>query len=238
MSIIEQFEKAIAEYTGAPYTVALDSCTSGIYSSLRFFKPDKIVLPKQTFISVYTYSLFSKTKVEFDDIFWDGMYKIDPTTIYDCAKTLTQNMYIPGSVMCLSFGREKPLSITDHHGNLRGGMILTDNKDLVDFTREIFDTSRPRAMNCERCFFNYDVNFSMKESEAKLGYKLFTEKLESDDPVFAAKDSVTSSGYPDLSQYKLLKVKNKIKILSHPDDPENKWILENARYINKYRYLD
>ena len=132
---VTQFENTIADYTGASYAVALDSCTSSVYNCLK-----------------YTYSLFAKCKVSFSDESWDDMYQIDDTPILDCAKCLFEGMYVPGSAMCLSFGREKPLSITDNRWGLRGGMILTDNLDLVNFVRSGIDQTVKRTQNSERCF--------------------------------------------------------------------------------------
>ena len=43
--IITQFENTIAQYTGAPYAVALDSCTSSVYNCLKFYNPKSITLP-------------------------------------------------------------------------------------------------------------------------------------------------------------------------------------------------
>ena len=42
---------------------------------------------------------------------WKGIYQLTPFPIYDSAKRLTSNMYIPGSIMCLSYHIKKPLKI-------------------------------------------------------------------------------------------------------------------------------
>ena len=230
---IEQFENVIAEYTNSPYAVGLDSCTSGIFHSLKYFDATTIILPKRTFISVYTHALLARCKVTFSDIPWNGTYRIQPTDIYDCAKRLKPNMYAPGAVMCLSFGKDKPLSIANKTGRYRGGMVLTDDKDLADYLRTVSDTTKPRSINSERSFFEHDPNCSMLDIEAKTGLELFEE----DPPVEDAPDA-THTHYPDLSQYKMVKIKNRVQIISHPtDDDHYDWILENAKYINKKRYV-
>ena len=223
---VTQFENTIADYTGASYAVALDSCTSSVYNCLKFYDPGSIVLPKRTFISIYTYSLFAKCKVSFSDESWDDMYQIDDTPILDCAKCLFEGMYVPGSAMCLSFGREKPLSITDNRWGLRGGMILTDNLDLVNFVRSGIDQTVKRTQNSERCFFHLDKNHSMTDNEARTGFSLFNQGAPQE---LGTKE--LSLTYPDLSQYKLIKVKDRVKIISHPNDPADRWILDNAKYI-------
>ena len=42
-------------------------------------------------------------KLIFEDMDWKGIYQLKPFPIYDAAKRLTSNMYIPGTMMCLSF---------------------------------------------------------------------------------------------------------------------------------------
>ncbi len=232
-SWIKQFEDTIADYTGSPYAVGLDSCTSGVYHSLKFFDVKNITLPKRTFISIYTHALLAKRKITFEDIEWTGIYRIKPTQIYDCAKRLKPGMYVPGAVMCLSFGRDKPISISNHTHQYRGGMVLTDNVDLVEHLRTASKEHEARSLNAERSFFYHDCNCSMLEEEAKIGLELFNASPPTEDAEDAA-----AVHYPDLSQYKLLKVKDHVKILSYPEDDDYTWILDNAKYINKKRYAD
>jgi dTDP-4-amino-4,6-dideoxygalactose transaminase len=51
-NIIDQFEKKIADYFGAPYAVAVDCCTHGIELSLRYTKAESIEVPKRTYLSI------------------------------------------------------------------------------------------------------------------------------------------------------------------------------------------
>jgi len=55
--IVKEFEKSVAEYTGAPYAVAVNSCTSAIFLSLMWQRvnghlPKEIEIPKLTYVSV------------------------------------------------------------------------------------------------------------------------------------------------------------------------------------------
>ena len=43
--IVKKFERSIASFFGAPYAVAVDSCTHGIELSLRYMKVNKIKVP-------------------------------------------------------------------------------------------------------------------------------------------------------------------------------------------------
>ncbi len=46
------FENAIAEFYGAPFAVAVDSCTHSLELCLRYQKVDKITVPTRTYLSV------------------------------------------------------------------------------------------------------------------------------------------------------------------------------------------
>ena len=123
---VELFEQAMAKYTGAPYTVAVDSCTNALFLCLKYHYDENdiktIVLPKRTYLSVPMSVLHAGFKVQFSDISWQGIYQLYPLPVYDSAKRLTSGMYIEDSFMCLSFHIKKHLPIG------KGGMILTSSK--------------------------------------------------------------------------------------------------------------
>ena len=50
--LVTEFEKKIAEFFGAPYAIAVDSCTHGIELALRYTNADSITVPKRTYISI------------------------------------------------------------------------------------------------------------------------------------------------------------------------------------------
>ena len=131
--IVEWFEEAIAEYTGAPYAVACDSCTDAIFLCCKHceVQGSTITIPSRTYISPPQSILQAGAKIEFKDIEWSGIYQLKPFPIYDAAKRLTSGMYIPGSYMCLSFHHKKPLKIG------KGGMILTDDKKAVENIKKL-----------------------------------------------------------------------------------------------------
>jgi dTDP-4-amino-4,6-dideoxygalactose transaminase len=60
------------------------------------------------------------------DQVWDQYYVLEGSAVWDCARYLKPDMYVTGTVQCLSFSRTKPLEIT------RGGCLLTDNKELYE----------------------------------------------------------------------------------------------------------
>jgi dTDP-4-amino-4,6-dideoxygalactose transaminase len=123
---IKQFEEALAEYAGAPYAIMTDCCTHAIELCLRY---DNV---KNTRFSAYTYLSIPMTmhklgiNYELVDESWTGEYSFEYTRIWDSARRLEKNMYVAGTMKCLSFGHTKPL----HIGH--GGAILLDDKTAYD----------------------------------------------------------------------------------------------------------
>ena len=122
-NIVIQFENKIAEFFGAPYAVAVDSCTHGIELCLRHIEAPYIEVPKRTYLSVPFLANKLGIELQWKDEVWTDYYKIGGTNIYDAAVLWKQNSYIPGSFMCLSFQFQKHLSLG------KGGIILCDNKN-------------------------------------------------------------------------------------------------------------
>jgi len=123
---IKQFELELAEYTGAPYAIMTDCCTHAIELCLRYCDV------KNTRFTAYTYLSIPMTMhklgigYELLDEQWTGEYPFQYTNIWDSARRLEKNMYVAGTMKCLSFGHTKPL----HLG--RGGAILLDDKKAYD----------------------------------------------------------------------------------------------------------
>ena len=131
--IVEWFEEEIAHYAGSPYAVATNSCTNAIFLACKHLniKEQSVTIPKRTYLSVPQSIIQAGGKLQFEDVDWKGIYQLKPFPIYDSAKRLTSNMYIPGSLMCLSFHFKKPLKIG------KGGMVLTDSKEAVEHIKRM-----------------------------------------------------------------------------------------------------
>src|SRR4030042_2055321 len=125
--IVKMFEKAVAEYTGAPFAIAVDSCTNALFLCCKRLSVDKVYVPKHTYLSVPQSILNAGGQVFFRDIEWQGIYYLDPYPIIDAAKRFTSCMYIPKTYMCLSFHIKKHLKIG------KGGMILTDDSASAEW---------------------------------------------------------------------------------------------------------
>lgn len=124
---ISHFERALAEYTGAPFAIMTDCCTHAIEICLRYDNVKEVIMTPYTYLSIpmtmhklgirYTYTGEEQ---------WFGEYPFGLTRIWDSARRLEENMYRPGTMQCLSFGYDKPLQIG------RGGAILLDDSDAYE----------------------------------------------------------------------------------------------------------
>lgn len=127
--IVEMFEQEVAEYTGAPYAVAVDSCTNAMFLCCKYLNVKEVVIPNRTYLSIPQSIIHAGGTVKFEEQEWSGIYQLKPYAIYDAAKRFTSDMYISGNYMCLSFHIKKHLSIG------KGGIILTDDQESVDWFR-------------------------------------------------------------------------------------------------------
>ena len=130
--IVKMFEEEVAHYTGAPYAVSVNSCTNALFLACMYegVKGKEVVIPNKTYLSVPQSIMLAGGDLKFEELDWSGIYQLKPFPIYDAAKRFTSNMYIPGTHMCLSFHIKKHLKIG------KGGMILTDSKEMADWARE------------------------------------------------------------------------------------------------------
>ena len=180
----------VAKYTGAPFAVATDSCTSSLLLSCAYNKVDKVTIPSNTYVSVPNSIVHAGGKVAFEDLVWRGIYQLKPYPIYDAAKRLTSKMYISGSFMCLSFHAKKILPIG------RGGMILTDDENAVEWFKRARHDGRTEGVNLnEEKFQSIGWNCYMTPEQAARGIQLLS--LHPDN-----KEDLPIENYGDLSKFK------------------------------------
>jgi dTDP-4-amino-4,6-dideoxygalactose transaminase len=117
---VRSFERALAKYTGSPFAIGTTSCTDALLVACAYLKVCEVEIPRRTFAGVAQAILNAGGSVKFRDEAWSGGYKLEPYPIYDMARRTRAGMYIPGSIMCLSFHVTKICGISD------GGAILCD----------------------------------------------------------------------------------------------------------------
>ena len=133
----------MAHYTGAPYAVSVNSCTNALFLACKWVgvKDKEVVIPKRTYLSPPQSIRQAGGKLVFDERKWTGIYQLKPFPVYDAAKRLSSGMYIPNTLMCLSFHIKKHLKIG------KGGMILTDNLAASEWLKSCRYEGRSEGMS-------------------------------------------------------------------------------------------
>ena len=195
--IVKEFEDAIASYTKSPFAVAVDSCTNALFLCCKYLNAKDVTIPSKTYLSVPMSIIHSGGNVIFDKTVetndWDGIYQLKPYPIYDAAKRLTSNMYIPKSFMCLSFHIKKQLPIG------KGGMILTDNKDAVEWFKKARYEGRSEKFYKDDNIDMLGWNMYMTPQQASVGLALMQNYPEHNT------DQEERNGYRDLTEFEIFK---------------------------------
>ncbi len=120
--VVRDFEIALCHYTGAPYAVAVTSCTAALFLCCKYVGVTVANIPRRTYLSVPASIRNAGGKVYFGDEEWRGEYQLMPWNIWDAARRFTSGMY-HGGYQCVSFHPSKICGVAG------GGAILHD--DLV-----------------------------------------------------------------------------------------------------------
>lgn len=200
--VVQMFEEEVADYTGAPYAVSVDSCTNAIFLICKYLKVKEVTIPSKTYLSVPQSIIHSGGEVIFDTTEetnnWSGIYQLKPYPIYDAAKRFTSNMYIPGSFMTLSFHIKKHLKIG------KGGMILTDDKDAVAWFKKARYEGRGEKLYHEDDIDMLGWNMYMTPQQASHGLSLMQNYP------LDVQDLDENNGYRDLTEFTIFKNYKKI----------------------------
>ena len=152
-----------------------------------------ITIPKHTYISVPKQIINAGYRVNFEDKEWKGIYQLKPYPIWDAAKRLTSNMYVPNQFMCLSFHIKKLLPIW------KGGMILTDNKDAYNWFKKARYEGRSEKYYKDDDITFHGWNMYMTPQQAAHGLSMFQNYPEH------MSDLGEDNGYRDLTEFTVFK---------------------------------
>jgi dTDP-4-amino-4,6-dideoxygalactose transaminase len=199
--ITEDFEKALADYTGATYVVTVDNQSNALFLSLMYeqVRGQEITIPSRTYPSVPCEIIHAGARVKFkltNVKTIKGAYQLEPTNVWDSALRFTADMYIPNTHMCVSFtGPYKHFKLS------KGGAILTDNHDAYLWFK------RARYSGRRECSYhddNLDMlgwNFYMMPELAARGLLLMNQFYNTDG---TKKHNVDLElPYPDLSKFEI-----------------------------------
>lgn len=165
--VIRQFERTIAKYCGAPYGVAVESCTAALFLSCLYLKVGEVTLPNKTYFSVPMSVIHAGGSVRYRDYAWKGAYRLKPYPIIDSAMRFKKDMYRAWNYQCLSFQYSKHLPIG------RGGMILTDSKKAADWFRVMRNDGRREIPKEKDRVKLIGYNMYMTPEQAARGLSLF-----------------------------------------------------------------
>jgi hypothetical protein len=190
---VSVFENKIAEFFGAPYAIAIDSCTHGIELALRLTGVKHISIPKRTYLSVP----FLAEKLNIDrtwrDEQWVNYYYITDRII-DAAVLWKPKSYIPNTFMGISFQYQKHLSLG------RGGVLLCDNADEAEILKKMsYDGRLPAVPWREQNIDTVGYHYYMTPETAQLGLDKLPAAILSEPRQWTVND------WPDLTEMDVFK---------------------------------
>ena len=173
--VTEDFEKALCDYTGAPYAVTVDNASNALFLALKYEKIEnkEITIPSRTYPSVPCEIIHAGGRVNFSQISGKtikGAYRLEPTKVWDSALRFTSDMYIPGSHMCISFtGPYKHFKLS------KGGAILTDDYNAYLWFKRARYSGRRECSYHDDHFDMLGWNFYMMPELAARGLLLMNQ---------------------------------------------------------------
>ena len=214
-NLVFEFEKKLAEFTGAKYCVTTDSCTSALFLSLDYFnritkwgmkrRTGVVGVPSMTVpLVANAIEEAGLTAVFTDDVNWVGThYNLSGTNIWDSAHELYRDcfkQYPESAVVCLSFYPTKPLGSAD------GGAILTDDREMADWFRSASTYGRNQGKKYQDSWDYETIMMGYKRHYTNLQAALCMSQLERFDETNAKRKKVRdvyneAFGYDNTSGY-------------------------------------
>lgn len=194
--IVDQFEKKIAKFFGAPYAVAVDCCTHAIELSFRLRnQPADIVnVPVHTYMSIPMMLEKLNQPWQFINQPWEKLYQFDSHKIVDAATLWEKDSYIADTLMCISFQFKKHIPIG------RGGIILTDNYEYYTRLQKMCRDGRDRTLlQTEDDITEIGYHYYMTPEDAARGILLFDQLYKKPGKLWSWKN------YKQLTEYTVFK---------------------------------
>lgn len=213
--VVQEFEQAVAEYAGAPYCVAVSSCTMALLLAIAYHLRELplrdrpwvgrpvIDIPRRTYVSVPMSIIHAGARPTFRDENWQGAYRLNPLPIYDSARRLRSNMYswssrwsdrnenapsLNDEMVCLSFHWSKILGIQ------QGGAILHSSKEADAWLRRARFDGRTENVAPKDDTFSFAGWHAYMSPEIAAEGLVRLSFLPDDNP------DLLNDDYPDLSQ--------------------------------------
>jgi dTDP-4-amino-4,6-dideoxygalactose transaminase len=217
--ITADFEAELSKYTGAQYVVCVDNQSNALFLCLYYwihvknkqahtdwlegtFQPPLIDVPQRTYPSVPCEVIHAGAEVNFTKVEGNtikGAYQLTPSNVWDSALRFTADMYIPESMMCVSFtGAYKHFKLS------KGGAILLDDLDAYNWLKKARFSGRSECSYHEDDFDQNPVvgwNFYMMPELSASGLWLMNQFYNADGTKKHNED--LELPYPDLSKFKI-----------------------------------
>lgn len=187
----EEFEKALAEFTGAKGVIAMDSCTHAIELGLRYSTPKMYAtIPEKTHYSIPM--ILNRLGIDFmcteDD--WENEYRIHGSIVYDASQFIAKDMFETenpnqSKIICVSFGVGSALEIG------HGGAILTNDKKAYDWFQSVVGNGQEKEYWEDQRKFKVSYGYEMRTEDAVTGLNKLTNG-----EVTAVKNG--SNNYPNI----------------------------------------
>lgn len=203
--VTKMAEEEIAEYVGSKYCVLVDSCTSAIFLSLKYFNlsNNEIIIPKRTYLSVPMSIVNSGNIPVFKDYKWNGRYELEiidrpDIKLYDSAKRFTSNCHTPNTTSCFSFHVKKHITTVSS----KGGAITTDSEEMYKWLRMARYEGRPDGKNykdndVDITFIGWNMYMTPEQSAHLLSLlQNYPEHVS---------DLIESGDYRDLTEFTVFK---------------------------------
>lgn len=199
--VISIFEGKVAKFAGAEYAVCVDSCTSGVFLSLKYLQhigelthSSVISIPSRTYVSIPMQIKHVGCAVKYQDIAWSGLYQLAPTRIWDSAVRWTKDMYIGGNALqVISFQTKKRIPIG------KGGIILTNDQNAAEWLRlaayDGRDLTRSYTDNNHVKMIGYHMYMTPEDAARGI---ILMDIINKNSEVHV--DSQNSNMYPDISK--------------------------------------
>jgi len=199
--ITEEFEKELANYTGAKYAVAIDNQSNALFLALMYEQIEgmEISIPCRTYPSVPCEIIHAGGKVKFEPVeglTLKGAYQLKPTRVWDSALRFTNDMYIENTHMCVSFtGPYKHLKLG------KGGAILTDDYNAVLWFKRARFSGRRECSYHDDYFDCIGWNYYMMPEISARGLLLIRQFYDINGKPIGNDD--LELPYPDLSKFEI-----------------------------------
>jgi dTDP-4-amino-4,6-dideoxygalactose transaminase len=210
--ITNEFEKRLADYTGAPYVVTVDNQSNALFLALYYehyvnksLTTDEITIPSRTYPSVPCEIIHAGLKVNFKPVkgkTLKGAYQLEGSNVWDSALRFTSEMYMPETHMCVSFtGPYKHFKLS------KGGAILTDDYEAYLWFRRARYSGRRECSYHDDHFDMIGWNFYMMPELAARGVLLIGQFYNIDGTPKHNED--LELPYPDLSKFEIYTKSNR-----------------------------